>query len=96
MPPRVYQMAAQPKVGTAPQEKPRSLSAHVHSGAIWKMGTTIFLRLPGIGVTAIVAATAPQLILLVTRGRAMNPQIMRVLRAYNRTGRALGMLRAGR
>jgi PST family polysaccharide transporter len=43
-----------------------------------------------------VAATAPQLILLVMRGRAMNPQIMRVLRAYSRTGRALGMLRADR
>jgi hypothetical protein len=26
----------------------------------------------------------------------MNPQIMRVLRAYSRTGRALGMLRADR
>ena len=38
-----------------------------------------------------VAVTAPQLILLVMRGRAMNPQIMGMLRAYYRTGRALGM-----
>jgi lipopolysaccharide exporter len=43
------------EVGTTPQQKPRSLSAHVRSGAIWNMGTTIFLRLSGIGVTAIVA-----------------------------------------
>jgi len=43
------------EVGTTPQQKPRSLSAHVRSGAIWNIGTTIFLRLSGIGVTAIVA-----------------------------------------
>jgi lipopolysaccharide exporter len=43
------------EVGTTPQQKSRSLSAHVRSGAIWNMGTTIFLRLSGIGVTAIVA-----------------------------------------
>jgi lipopolysaccharide exporter len=46
-----------PKAGTIPQtpQTTRSLSAHVRSGAIWNMGTTIFLRLSGIGVTAIVA-----------------------------------------
>jgi lipopolysaccharide exporter len=44
-----------PKVGTTPGTKPRSLSAHVRRGAMWNMGTTIFLRLSGIGVTAIVA-----------------------------------------
>jgi lipopolysaccharide exporter len=44
-----------PKVGTTPQQKSRSLSARVRSGAIWNMGTTIFLRLSGVGVTAIVA-----------------------------------------
>jgi len=38
-----------------------------------------------------VTVTAPQLILLVMRGRALNPRVMGVLRAYYRTGRALGM-----
>jgi hypothetical protein len=37
------------------------------------------------------AVTAPQLIVLVTRGRAMNPHLIGVLRAYDRTGRALGI-----
>jgi hypothetical protein len=50
MPPQGHQMAGRPS-----EQKPRSLSAHVRSGAIWNMGTTIFLRLSGIGVTAIVA-----------------------------------------
>jgi PST family polysaccharide transporter len=43
------------------------------------------------GAILYVAVTAPQLILLVMRGRAMNPQIMGMLRAYYRIGRALGM-----
>ena len=37
------------------RQEPRSLSAHVRRGAIWNMGTTIFLRLSSIGITAIVA-----------------------------------------
>ena len=38
-----------------------------------------------------VAVTAPQLILLVMRGRRMSPRTRTVLRAYYRSGRALGM-----
>ena len=35
--------------------------------------------------------TVPQLILLVMRGRAMSPRVKRILRAYHRVGRMLGM-----
>jgi lipopolysaccharide exporter len=46
---------ATPKVSATSHQKTRSLSAHVRSGAIWNMGTTIIMRLSGIGVTAFVA-----------------------------------------
>ncbi len=38
-----------------------------------------------------VVVTAPQLILLVVRGRAMHPRVRRILRTYHRGGRALGV-----
>ena len=38
-----------------------------------------------------VVLTAPQLILLVVRGRAMPPRMRRILRTYHRSGRALGV-----
>jgi hypothetical protein len=38
-----------------------------------------------------VVVTAPQLILLVVRGRAIHPRMSRILRVYHRGGRALGV-----
>jgi len=38
-----------------------------------------------------VVVTAPQLIALLMRGRAIHPRVERILRAYHRSGRALGV-----
>jgi PST family polysaccharide transporter len=38
-----------------------------------------------------VVVTAPQLIVLLMRGRAIHPRVKRILRAYHRGGRALGV-----
>ena len=57
---RISAMTAAPsatiaRFGPTSHKKPRSLSANVRSGAIWSFSSTIFLRLSGIGITAIVA-----------------------------------------
>lgn len=57
---RVSAITASPKAtinrfGPTGPKKPRSLSSSVRSGAIWSFSSAIFLRLSGIGVTAIVA-----------------------------------------
>lgn len=44
-----------------------------------------------VGGSFYVVVTAPQLILLVVRGRAPHPGVRRILRAYHRGGRALGV-----
>lgn len=43
------------------------------------------------GGSLYVVITAPQLILLVVRGRPMHPRVRGILRVYHGTGRALGM-----
>jgi hypothetical protein len=43
------------------------------------------------GGSLYVVVTAPHLILLVTRGRAIHPRARMILRAYHRTGHALGV-----